>query len=274
MRVIKFVSAVLSALVVTIICVAAPFMNVSCVHEVSTGLISKCVLKCNYDNSRPGIISITAKTQAMGVMRRVCIRNIVIQRVNNNGSYAESYVVDDVVNRSARYSYLDNYDVEVPAGLYEVSCEHFAEGSTILCDDAAQSVYNSTTVLVEEGAAPTEPPTTASTTVTTTTRPRTTTTTTVSVRRSNVTTTAAVRKNSAVTTAAGTTVLNASGNGSGSSSASQAGTAGSASQTTAASSAGTSPAESPRTGRSAAAFLAALAASISAAVISGKRRRS
>lgn len=267
MRVIKFVSAVLSALVVTIICVAAPFMNVSCVHEVSTGLISKCVLKCNYDNSRPGIISITAKTQAMGVMRRVCIRNIVIQRVNNNGSYAESYVVDDVVNRSARYSYLDNYDVEVPAGLYEVSCEHFAEGSTILCDDAAQSVYNSTTVLVEEGAAPTEPPTTASTTVTTTT-------TTVSVRRSNVTTTAAVRKNSAVTTAAGTTVLNASGNGSGSSSASQAGTAGSASQTTAASSAGTSPAESPRTGRSAAAFLAALAASISAAVISGKRRRS
>ena len=300
----KCISAVLTAMIVTVSCFAAPFMNVSCVHETSTGLISKCVLQCSYNSNEPGAIRLTAKTQGLAVMDKIGITSLLISKYDYGLSDYKPYKrLDSVEKKSARYALIDDIKIELPAGYYHVTCTHFAAGATKRLDYSDQSVENEAYVEVKADAPkPTSPPTTTTTittTTTTTTRKPVTTTTTTAKRNSSATTTpgknnisgisaaTSEQKNSVSSTAspaAGNSVMN--GNSAGGaygaaadSSSTQSSAAGNSTTTTAAAQT-TAPQEtaqptsSPSTGSPAAVPAGALAVSLAAAVAAGKRRRS
>lgn len=286
----KCISAVLTAMIVSVCSLAAPFMNVSCVHETDAGLISKCVLQCSYDSKEPGTIRITVKTQALAVMDSIGVTGLVLNRYNENSGYYEFYKrLGLYQERSARYALIDNMKVDAPAGDYHITCVHFASGKTKTLDESEQLVNNETYVRVEEDApAPTSPPVTTTITskrpVTTTTAPK------------NITgrVTTAVRNNSVlseVTTAgaknggrapATTAVLNSASN-----SAGAGGSFGGASNGTTPQTCTTPrtaeqmsvendprPADSPGTGAAETVPAGVLAAFAVLALVTGKRRRS
>ena len=278
----KCISAVLTAIIVSVSCFAAPFMNVSCVHEPGTGLISKCVLQCSYSSSEPGAIRLTAKTQGLAVMEKIGIKSLLISRWDSRAQdYAPYKRLDSVEVKIARYALIDNMKVELPAGDYHVTCLHFAEGATKKLGYSDQSVDNETYVRVEEDApVPTSPPTTA---ITTTTKPVTTTTTAV---KHNTPVTTVPGKNAGISSISGQTTAqagsgiqangayNAAANSSTVQTAASGNTATTASPQTTAPQETAQPASSPRTGSPAAVPAGALAVSIAAAVAAGKRRRS
>jgi len=283
----KSISAVLTAMIVSVCCLAAPFMNGSCVHETDAGLISKCVLQCSYDSKEPGIIRITIKTQALAVMDSIGVSGLVINRLNESSGYFEYYKrLGLFQEKNARYALIDNMKVEAPAGRYRISCVHFASGRTKTLGESEQLVDNETEVIVEADApAPIAPPVT----------------TTVTTKKNIVTTTAARSVTGSVTTAAGKEVFisqvstaNAAGAGrtsvttatqnvsSGSAGGSYGGAAATSPQpqTTPKTALEMSadkierPADPPDTGDSGAVPAGALAAFAALALIAGKRRRS
>lgn len=289
----KCISAVLTAMIVTVSCFAAPFMNVSCVHEADAGLISKCVLQCSYNSKEPGTIRITVKTQALAVMDTIGVTGLVVNRFNENTGRYELYKrLGLFEENSVRYALIDNMKVDAPAGDYHITCIHFASGKTKTLEESEQIVRNETYVRVEEDAPAPVPPVT---TVTTTKNPVVTTTT---ARRSTGSTTTATRNNiltNGVSTAAGkigstasvTTAspdstsngasaggaFNGAANSSSAQSNNNSNTQAAAGQTTA-SQADTKPADSPRTGAAKTVPAGVLAALAALALATGKRRRS
>ena len=140
-------------------------------RSLYSGLIEKCALKCS---GQDGIISITAKTQSSGKMKKIGFTDMTIQRSSDQSHWKTEKDLGNLLGSNVRFYTLDNYIETVDGGYYyRVVCDHYAEGVPVSGDDTQiQETPNaSKDVWID-------PDPYLETTVTTTTAPRTTITTT------------------------------------------------------------------------------------------------
>ncbi|MBR2284391.1 MAG: hypothetical protein IJ874_08240 [Ruminococcus sp.] len=109
--------------------------------ESSSGLIAKCSLSCSSDS---GVITVTAKTQALRVMSRVGYINMVIQSSTDGESWTDTVRVGDILVSDEKYTILDQYSANVDGGCwYRVVCDHYALGKSYYDGrELEQSVHN------------------------------------------------------------------------------------------------------------------------------------
>ncbi|MBR1591460.1 MAG: hypothetical protein IJ666_00395 [Ruminococcus sp.] len=102
--------------------------------EDNTGLITKCSLSC--EQSENGIIKISAKTQASGMMSEIGFEDITIQYSDDGINWHNEKNIGSMTKYNANHYCVDGITAEISGGhLYRVACTHTATGNLFMGED-------------------------------------------------------------------------------------------------------------------------------------------
>lgn len=123
-------------------------MNNEVLHNsvvYSAGLINSYSLLICSDNTS---LLLTAKTKGNYSMKKIGLKNIVVQRSSNNYDWNNYLFIDDLINESSILFYTLNQNIaNVQRGYYyRVACTHYAKesgifGSSESINNVSESIY-------------------------------------------------------------------------------------------------------------------------------------